>query len=81
MTDTIAGTSDADVHAFRVMQDNVSLMAQSMNFISKAWMEIAEQKQDEKRSGDESTPDSLDVQQTSSANMRCGRVDSLHFSP
>jgi len=68
--DKITGTSDADVHAFRAMQDNISRMAQSMNFMSKAWMEIAEQKQAEKRSGGERTPDSLDVQQTSSAKKQ-----------
>ena len=34
--------ADAYVHAFRIMQDNISRMAQSMNFMTKAWMEIAD---------------------------------------
>ena len=45
-------------------------MAQSMNFMSKAWKEIAEHKQSEKRSGEQKTPNSLDVQHTSSANKQ-----------
>ena len=52
------------------MQDNILRMAQSMNFLSKAWMEIAKQKQAEKRRWGERTPDSLDVQQTSSAKKQ-----------
>ena len=68
--DEISGTSDADMHAFRAMQDNISRMAQSMNFLCKAWMEIAEQKQSEKRSGGKRTPDSLDVQKIYSAKKQ-----------
>ena len=68
--DKIVGTSDADVYAFRVMQDNISRIAQSMNFMRKAWMEIAEQKQAEKRSGGKRTSDSLDVQQTSAKKQK-----------